>query len=114
VAERFELDEDAAKDAGDRAGSAGQRLRDAHRELVAVLDDRDGCWGDDDIGKAFANSYVEFADGTRDNTKMIATNLADTGKYVVSVVDEFVDADADNAREIDRVYADDIEGWTES
>jgi hypothetical protein len=112
VPDRFELDEKAAEDAGHRAQEAGQRLREAHRALVAVLDDHDGCWGDDDVGKAFANKYVQKADATRENTKILATNLADTGDYIVDVAREFADVDEDNARRIDGIYADNVESWT--
>jgi hypothetical protein len=112
VADRFELDENAAVAAGRRARTAGLRLREAHRELVAVLDDHDGCWGDDDIGKAFANKYVQTADGTRENTKILATNLVDTGDYIVDAAREFAGVDEDNARRFDRILADNVESWT--
>ncbi len=110
--DRFELDENEAVDAGHRAQKAGQRLREAHRALVAVLDDHDGCWGDDDIGKAFANKYVQVADGTRENTNVLATNFSDAGAYIVDVAGELADVDEGNARRIDGLYADNVESWT--
>ena len=112
MADRFELDESEAVDTGERAQDAGRRLLDAHRDLVAVLDDHEGCWGDDDIGKAFANKYVEIADGTRENTSVLAANFSDAGTYIVDVAGELADVDEDNARRIDGIYADNVESWT--
>jgi hypothetical protein len=112
VADRFELDENGAVEAGERARSAGQALLAAHRKLVAVLDDHDGCWGDDDLGRAFANKYVQVADGTRENTEVLATNLVDTGTYIVNAARKLADVDEDNARRIDGLVADNVESWT--
>jgi hypothetical protein len=111
VVDRFELDEDAALDAGERAMSAGERLLEAHRALVAVLEENDGCWGDDDIGKAFANKYVNLADVTRANTEILAVNLAGVGDFINSAVADFKATDEDNARAVDEVYADNVESW---
>ncbi|WP_143517406.1 hypothetical protein [Pseudonocardia sp. MH-G8] len=112
MADRFELDENDAVAAGERAQTAGRRLLDAHRDLVTVLNDREGCWGDDDIGKAFANKYVQVADGTRENTNVLATNFSDAGTYIVDVAGELADVDEGNARRIDGLYADNVESWT--
>jgi hypothetical protein len=112
VAERFELDEDGARAAGQRAQSASERLLEAHHALVAVLEDREGCWGNDDIGRAFATNYVGLADGTRDNTEVLATNFGAAGEYIVDVAGEFADVDEQNAHEIDAVIADDVKNWT--
>jgi hypothetical protein len=113
VADRFELDESDARAAGKRAQNAGERLLAAHRELVAVLDDREGCWGDDEIGKAFANKYVGMADGTRTNTEILGSNLVNTGEGIGVIAAGLADVDEDNARRIDRAYAEDVEGWSE-
>jgi hypothetical protein len=113
VADRFELDESDAHAAGNRAETAGERLLAAHRELVAVLNDREGCWGDDDIGKAFAKNYVGMADGTRENTEILGTNLSDVGEGIRVIASDLADVDEDNARRIDEAYADNVESWTE-
>jgi hypothetical protein len=112
VADRFELDEEAAREAADRAQSAGERLLDAHRALVTVLDELHGCWGDDDVGKAFSNEYVGLADATRANTGVLGTNLSDVGDFVDSAVSDFTRTDEENARAVDGAYADNVKSWT--
>jgi hypothetical protein len=113
VAERFDLDEDEAVQAGERAQSAGQRLQEAHGALAALLDARNGCWGSDDIGKAVEKSYVEYADDLRAGTKTAGKNLSGVGEFTVGMARQFADVDEDNAKKIDGVYADQVEGWTE-
>ncbi|WP_224390432.1 WXG100 family type VII secretion target [Pseudonocardia sp. ICBG1293] len=113
MADRFEIDEDEAIRAGERAGSAGDRLQKAHRNLASLLEARHGCWGTDDVGKAFDNSYSKYADPLRVNTEPLGENFSGVGEFTVNMAREFRKVDEDNADRIDGVYADNIEAWTE-
>lgn len=113
VADRFELDEDEAIRAGERAESAGDRLKKAHGNLDSLLSARHGCWGTDDIGKAFEKSYLEYADPLRKNTGPLGENFSGVGEFTTGMAQEFRKVDDDNADQIDGLYADDVESWTE-
>jgi len=112
VAERFSLDPDGAKAAGKLLRESGERLLAAHADLVGVLTELDGCWGDDSIGKSFAKNYVPSGESVRDNTEILADNVAAAGQYVGELVDGFLQVDADGAERLDDVLADDIEEWS--
>ncbi|KZB83074.1 hypothetical protein [Amycolatopsis regifaucium] len=70
MAETFRLDPEEASAAAARLGALGERLKDSLRALESTLDDRHGCWGQDDIGEAFAKNYVGPAEKTREGAHM--------------------------------------------
>ncbi|WP_156819575.1 hypothetical protein [Pseudonocardia sp. HH130630-07] len=113
MADRFELAESDAVRAGERAESAGERLQRAHGNLASVLDARNGCWGTDQIGKAFEKAYVEYADPLRENSKSLGENFSGVGTATTDMARELADVDEDNAKRFDGLYADDIESWSE-
>jgi uncharacterized protein YukE len=112
VSDRFEIDSTEIEKVADRARTAGDVLLAALGRLAIVLDDHDECWGGDDIGRAFAEKYVNVADGTRANTEVMATNLKATGDFISDVAARFREVDDANAALLDRVAADQVEGWT--
>jgi hypothetical protein len=114
VAERFSLDPEDAMRAGESIRAAGEELLAAHRQLLGTLTDLDGCWGDDELGSSFEKSYVPAADITKDNTEILATNEVNVGEYVIDMVKVFEQTDDENAENIDKSVADDVESWTEA
>lgn len=78
MAENFRLDPDGLARGTRDARGAGQRLGDAFKRLTEVTDAHDGCWGDDDIGKAFAKNYVG---PSADNRKYSQDSVQAFGKY---------------------------------
>jgi hypothetical protein len=62
MAENFFLDEPAFEGVTDGMVVAGTNLNTAYVALDGVLTATQGCWGDDDIGKAFEKNYWENAE----------------------------------------------------
>lgn len=115
MADRFFLDPDAAHAAFARLRTAGEQLLAEHRSLTTILESRHGCWGDDDIGRAFAKNYVDFAAATRTNTELLGENAVAVADYGDGMTDDLVGVDADNARQIadaDDHYADNVRSWS--
>jgi hypothetical protein len=114
VAERFSLDPEDARRAAESIRAAGEELLAAHRQLLEELASLHGCWGDDELGRAFEKSYVSNAETTKENTGILATNVVNVGNYVIDMVKEFTQTDAEYAQRIDKLLADDVESWTEA
>ncbi|AUS81314.1 hypothetical protein C1701_26700 [Actinoalloteichus sp. AHMU CJ021] len=72
----------------------------AWRELCQVLDANDGCWSTDDIGKAFANKYVEPADGQVQSLEDVYEICANMSGFVPEVVELFMQIDSEGAQDL--------------
>ncbi|MFD9697999.1 WXG100 family type VII secretion target [Lentzea sp. NPDC059081] len=84
---RFRLDPALVQSAVAQVTEAGEAVTAALAKLNGVLDHFDGCWGDDDIGKAFEQKYRtpstttrKDAEGTTGAITGAAAHLADASR----------------------------------
>ncbi|WP_156753225.1 WXG100 family type VII secretion target [Actinokineospora pegani] len=102
MAEEFRLDPDGLAAGTRKLDAAGTRLTSAVAALNVVLDDHDGCWGTDDIGKAFATNYVQPATDVRTYGADAGTGLVLTAEGLDEASEVFQSVDHDHAARIDR------------
>ncbi|GHF44857.1 uncharacterized protein YukE [Amycolatopsis bartoniae] len=101
MAENFRLDPAALEEATRRLGSLGDRITTAYHELAGVLDEHDGCWGEDDIGKAFAQNYVPNAKQVREGAEQAGPGVIELRNDIDDASKTFQSVDEDEARRID-------------
>ncbi|TVT18521.1 hypothetical protein FNH05_35490 [Amycolatopsis rhizosphaerae] len=101
MTENFRLDPDGLSAATKRLGAMGEKLRASYTELVRVLDEHDGCWGGDDIGKSFAQNYVPNARKARDSAQEATEGIVQLGDDTDSAAATFESVDHDSAQRID-------------
>jgi len=102
MADEFYLDPVGLAQATSRLRASGDRLNSAFSKLTETLDQHDGCWGTDDIGKGFANKYVKpAADSTSGSREVIDSIGQLTGDLDKSSA-EFQSVDHDSAVEMDK------------
>ncbi|MFC3456278.1 hypothetical protein, partial [Amycolatopsis speibonae] len=88
-------------------------LRDALVALNGVLDQYEGCWGDDEIGKQFEKGYKADADGSRVALGDMHEGVDKTVASVDKAVTEFVGLDEDNAKAFDHLLGESVRGSAE-
>lgn len=101
MGESFRLDPDGLATANDDLRVVGETFGTAYDNLIAVLDDHHGCWGDDDIGKAFAKNYVTPADEVKGAAKECVAGFHDLHDGVAESSETFQSVDHDSAVQID-------------
>jgi hypothetical protein len=102
MAESFRLDPSGLETANSEFLGTGNTLGDAYDNLILVLDDHHGCWGDDDIGKAFAKNYVTSADEVRTAAKECVDGMHELHEGVTESLETFQSVDEESAIEIDK------------
>ncbi|NWJ70118.1 hypothetical protein HX744_06175 [Pseudonocardia sp. ICBG1122] len=110
VADRFYLDRPGVESNADSARTTQDRLGDAVRTLREVLTRRDGCWGTDDIGKAFGNEYKPAETDVLVTGDEMAVGFADYAAGLDAYAEKFSQIDEDNAARLDRLNAQGIRG----
>lgn len=101
MAENFRLDPQALSTANGEFKIVGDNLGDAFTVLTGVLDDHDGCWGDDDIGKAFEKNYKEPAKEVRGYAGDAIEGMGELNEGVDESRETFEGVDYENAKKID-------------
>ncbi len=102
MAEQFFLDEDEVSAAAKELRAVGGRLDDLSKWLIGGLDMTRGCWGDDDIGKAFAKNYLKYADVGEMGSAAAAANADAMGENIMKLSEQFVGLDEEAARRMDK------------
>ena len=64
------------KHAGDFPGLAGQ-MSGVHRDLSGALDEAGECWGDDPVGRSFAEGHAQAAGRTLDQLGALPGRITD-------------------------------------
>jgi uncharacterized protein YukE len=97
VGDQTKIDLDGVRREATSMQGVSDRLNSAFNDLKATLTARDGCWGDDEFGRAFAKGYVDPAkqcleniEATTKNVHQVAENLREVPRY-------FEEADKHNA-----------------
>jgi hypothetical protein len=101
MAENFYLDEPAFEGVADNILVSGTNLGTAYGKLNDVLLATQGCWGDDDIGKAFEKNYWENAEEVRVGMANAGEGLVETSKNVRKKAEVLADLDERNAKWLD-------------
>jgi hypothetical protein len=106
MGERFRLDPEALDSANSEFHIVGETLSGAFDTLTGILDDHHGCWGTDDIGKAFAKNYETPSTEVRGYSKDAVTGMGDLYDGVSESSETFQGVDYDNAVKIDDAVDD--------
>ncbi len=69
------------------------QLEDAVASLKRRLAVVDGCWGDDEAGKAFAKNYLPNAEETLKNSNLTVESLASVAENLRTITTEFAKLD---------------------
>lgn len=87
------------------AGQAIRRLKDRVSDFASAYDTISktasrlrGCWGDDETGRTFGQTYVEQEEGVLKASKDTVKDLTNFAKSLENVVKKFVELDAASGR----------------
>ncbi|MCX2731503.1 WXG100 family type VII secretion target [Saccharopolyspora sp. NFXS83] len=100
MAEDFYLDPDGMHDVNQRIKTAHDELATAFDELTSELAELHGCWGTDDVGKAFEKNYDEPAKNIDEGSKGILEGVDELTVSLDDAVETFVEQDAQNSDNI--------------
>jgi hypothetical protein len=106
MGEKFRLDPEALDSANGEFHVVGETLGTAFHTLAGVLDEHDGCWGSDDIGKAFEKNYKAPATEVRTYSGDAVTGMGELYDGVAESSETFQGVDYDNAVTIDNAVPD--------
>lgn len=88
----------------ERIASGGHRLtelaehaRKIHRDLQSTMDETGDCWGDDEIGRAFADSHTAHAAEVLDRAGGLHGRITDAGGRFVTAAGQLRDLDEGGA-----------------
>ena len=94
----FEVDPAALRSASPKFTSTGDKLGDAWEALRSVLDAEGQCWGNDDVGKKFAQGYTPAADTAREAFPGITGGIRSIRTELDATADTWEQVDTGNAR----------------
>ncbi|MFC9250960.1 hypothetical protein [Amycolatopsis thailandensis] len=106
MAEKFFLDPGGLAEATGRLRALGDRLDQAHRRLADTLHHHDGCWGEDEIGKAFSKNYVPAAANTLEGVREAGPALGAFAGTADKASENFSRVDRDTAARMDASVGD--------
>lgn len=101
MADNFYLDPEGMSRATGKLRDLGNRLEGSFKKLEGVLDQHDGCWGGDDIGKAFEKNYVPAATEARKGAGDAAHAIVQTSDDADKSSKVFQSVDEKEAQRID-------------
>ncbi|MCA1185266.1 WXG100 family type VII secretion target [Saccharopolyspora sp. 6T] len=101
MADDFYLDPDGMRAANQRIKTAHSEMEAAFDELSAELAELYGCWGNDDVGKAFEENYKEPEKNIKEGSKGILDGVDELTGSLDEAVDEFVEVDEQNRRNVE-------------
>ena len=102
----FQIDPERLLTALSSLGSTGDDFQSAMSQWRSTLQQHDGCWGDDEMGKKFGENFVK--------AEQQADQLADPSKQWFGYANEglrqaqnhFLETDGENARRARSAYQD--------
>jgi hypothetical protein len=106
MGEKFRLDPESLDSANSEFHIVGETFGRAFDTLAGVLDDHHGCWGTDDIGKAFDKNYTASATEVRGYSKDAVTGMGELYEGVGESSETFQGVDYENAVKIDDAVDD--------
>jgi len=102
MAENFRMDSSGLSAANSGFKVVGDDFSKAYDALTAVLDDHHGCWGTDDIGKAFEKNYTPSEKEIRDGGGEAVTGMSDLHEGIDESRKTFEGVDHESAQKIDQ------------
>ncbi|WP_128145584.1 hypothetical protein [Nocardia africana] len=91
------LDLAGLRERGARLAELADRVGQTHAGLRDCLEQAQGSWGDDYMGRQFAEQFTPHADQMLANVREMAKGLHSTAAGIIGVTDEFDAQDAGNA-----------------
>ncbi len=101
MAKDFYLDESAFGSVVGGLDGTGHGLKGDQVRLSTTLDQYTGCWGDDEIGKAFENNYWANAEKIRLGTGDAADGIIGTAESAGETAEILASVDEETARRLD-------------
>lgn len=83
-----------------RLADIADRVKQTHAGLQDCLNRAEGSWGDDHMGRAFADQFTPHADQVLANVQAMQEHLRSTAAGINSTANEFGVQDADNAARV--------------
>ena len=106
MADEFFLDQDTLSQATGGLRSEAADFGRALAGLINVTQQLDGCWGNDDAGKSFANNYVKPAGEAISGSQQIHKGVNQTSDELDNSANQFAGLDKDAAKQLDQQYAE--------
>lgn len=94
-------------------GGVSEQFKSALADLTGVLKAHEGCWGEDQIGKAFERKYQGPADDVKEYAADTDETVSKLPGILKKAAESFQQVDADGAKRIDQSLADQLENPTE-
>jgi len=101
MADDFYLDEPAFEGVTDGMLVTGNNLTTAYTDLDGVLLATQGCWGDDEIGKAFEGNYWENAEKVRTGMDGAGDGIVETSRSARLTARDLASVDEQTAKWLD-------------
>ncbi|MGH3622163.1 MAG: WXG100 family type VII secretion target [Sciscionella sp.] len=95
--DEFSVDVDLLAQHASSFNWLADRVAGIHAELGRALDDTDGCWGNDTVGRSFADSHVAAAQATLDGLGGLPDKLSDVGRRLAKTATAYRTTDAEQA-----------------
>ncbi|NKY86107.1 WXG100 family type VII secretion target [Nocardia veterana] len=89
MSDELRIDTDALRRDGARLAELGDRVSLTHAGLRDSLASVDGCWGDDDLGNAFAKDFTPQADRLLEDLHALEESLRGTARQVGAAAQNF-------------------------
>ncbi|WP_433599222.1 hypothetical protein ACQPXH_26685 [Nocardia sp. CA-135953] len=102
MTDQVRLDPDALRQDGARLAELGDQVGHTYAELWDCLATADGCWGDDDLGEAFARDFTPHADQLLAGLRAMEESLRGTAQQVANAAHDFESVDRGGADRIGR------------
>ncbi|MEV5649863.1 hypothetical protein AB0L57_16600 [Nocardia sp. NPDC052254] len=98
MGQELRVDEDRLREVAREYDSIADSVRRAYDELRAVMAEEGNFWGDDQTGRAFAETYVPDSHALMDSLKQMLTLLSGQGKALEGVLSNLEAADSAGKR----------------
>ncbi|MEV5651092.1 hypothetical protein AB0L57_22810 [Nocardia sp. NPDC052254] len=100
MSDEIRLDLDGLRERGARLADLADRVGQTYAGLEYCLRQAEGSWGDDHMGREFAEQFTPHADHMLANVRAMQKGLRSTADGIVGVADEFDARDAANANRL--------------
>ncbi|MEU6558963.1 hypothetical protein [Nocardia nova] len=94
------LDLTGLRERAARLADIADRVQQTHAGLRGCLEQADGSWGDDHMGRAFAEQFTPHADQVVASVQAMVESLRSTASGIAGTANEFAAQDADNATRV--------------
>src|SRR5690606_17083842 len=102
----FRLDPDAVRERAARFAALADRVAQTYTGLRGAVDQAAGSWGDDHMGRAFADQFTPHAEQVLAGVQEMTKGLASTADGILGIADEFEARDFGNAAWVNPVSAE--------